>query len=537
MKFRGHSINLIFFFIFFSINAQDFKVNEQEISINTKDIFKPASRIQMINSLQFNNEFYSIFEESEMYYMGHSQKYLIKFDRFGKILLAIVLPKKLSQGYYIDFFEANNKIYIQEYNNSSYIFDSKKEEFIEETKKGKDLVFENGIYKVMYKSFGEWGQATWFINKKDKSEYFTSLNGQDVNFLNNKFYITNMSSIWEIANPKNLNKCEPNQLYDSINNKKFGMFNSYDFFKGTKCIFKDTVEYNEYEPKSIENLNFIFLTSFVTNNYLYQITQLKDKTAITEINNDKLEITFPLKKKYDFFSWHNQYRNNKNNYKFLKFKNGYNSFGFFEVEDKKIDITKVHFEYDTLQYVKSDNIVNLISNLSSKRTITKKDILEFEKSTSGTDLQKYRNNINHNGYFPQKFKNIEVQTINFLKSENEILTQNIDYLYTKNDEEIKAIYVDYDKTNYFNTVGKNYLPIRNNNTDLSDEKFKNKYAEIREQLNKSSQQIKVKPRPNKGTFESWIINGWRFNLYKIKTKDIYGVTLLICKEEDFNEND
>lgn len=536
MKIFSRFLNYLPFFIFLNINAQLFKVSKHEIRINTEDIFRPACRVQMISSLKFKNEYYSIFEESELYYIGNIQKYLIKFDQSGIILFVEKLPEKISNDY-LDFFEEDNKLYIQQQNNSRYIFDFTTKKFTETTK-GTDLVFENNNYKVMYKSFGEWGQATWFINQKDKSQYFTSLNGESVNFLNEKFYVTNTSSVWEITNPKNLNECKPTQYYDVINEKKNGMFTSYDYNKGINCIFKDSVEYNPYDPaSSINKLNYAFLTSFVSNNYLYQITQLKKRTAITKIAKNNVEIVYPFEEKYDFFSWYNQFRNTKNNYKFLKFNNGYNSFGFFEVENDKIDITNLNFKYDTLQYVKSDNIIKLISNLSLNNQISKKEIVAFEKLTKGTDLQKYRNDIKHNDYYPKKFKNTEVQTIHFIKSEDEILTQNIDYLFTKNDEELKAVFIDYDQTIYFNTVGKNYFPNRNENTELSDKKFREKYCEIREYLNRIGKQIDVKPRSNKIIYDSWIVNGWRFNLYEIEQKDIYGITILICREEDFDEND
>lgn len=536
MKSRKHYLLLLFVVIFFSTNAQNFKVSNQEILLKTTSVFKPASRIEMVSSLKFKNEYYSIFEESELYYLGHSQKYLIKFDNNGKILLIIKLPEKLSNSY-VDFFELESKLYVQDQDNMRYVFDVFKNDFIK-TSKGNDLVFENTNYKVFYKSFGEWGEATWFIDKKDKSEYFTSKSGQNVNFLNGKFYLTNVSSIWEIENPKKLNKCDTDQYYDVINSKKFGKFTSYNYNKGISLIFKDSVEYNLYDPAtSIDNLTYAFLTSFVMNKKLFQITQLKDKTAITRINNGNVEVENKFDEKYNFFSYRNQFRNKKNNKKFLKFRNGYNSFGFFEVNKEDVNITKVKFEYDTLKYVKSDNIVSLISDLALKNQISKKNVKEFEQSTKGTDLQKYRYNINHNYYYPRKYKDVDVETINFLKSENEILTQNIDYLFTKKDEQLKAIYIGYTETLYYNTVGKNYFPIRNKNVDLSDEKFKEKYNEIREKLNAIGQQIAVKPRQNKVDYESWIINGWRFNLYKIKPKDIYGVTLLICREEDFNEND
>lgn len=536
MKFILYCLNILFIFISFNSAAQTFKVHQNEIRLNTKNVFRPASRIEMVSSLRIKNDYYSIFDENELYYMVHSHKYLVKFDKNGNLLFVVQLPEELSKSYYLDFFESDEKLYVQDQDNSRYVFDFVTNKFLE-TSKGNDLVYENTNYKVFYKNFGEWGEATWFINK-DKSEYFTSKNGKNVNFLNGRFYLTNVNSIWEIENPQKLNKCEPDQYYNIIDSQEFGMFTSYDYDKGTKLIYKDKVEYSSYDPLTpIDSLKHTFLTSVVTSGKLFQITQLKDKTAITRINNGNIEVINKFDEKYNFFSWHNQFRNTKNSNKFLKFRNGYNSFGFFEVEKEDVNVTKVRFEYDTLQYVKSDNIVSLISNLAQRNDISKNDVLSFEKSTNGTDLQKYRYNLNHNQYYPRKFKNVDVLTINFLKSENEILTQNIDYLFTKDDEQLKAIYIDYDNTLYYNTVGKNYFPIRNKNVDLSDEKFKNKYDEIREKLNSIGQQISVQQMQNKGDYEFWIINGWRFNLYKIKPKDIYGVTLLICREEDFNEND
>lgn len=420
-------------------------------------------------------------------------------------------------------------------NNFRSYFDLKTNKFIETTR-GQDLVYEDETYKVMYKSFGEWGQATWFINQDDKSEFFTSLDGQNINFLNGKFYITNISSIWEIENPKFLNTCKPTQYYDVINKKEFGMFESYDYKKGVINIFKDSIEYNPYDySRSIDNLNFVFLTSFVTNNKLFQITQLKDKTAITSIENNILNIIYQFNEKYDIFSWYNQFRNTKNSQKFLKFNNGYNSFGFIEVENQKIDITKVKFEYDSLQYIKSDNIVNLISKLTQKEQLSKKEVIEFEKATNGTDIKQYRTNINHNGYYPKKFEKLNIETIDFIKSENEYLTQDTEYLFTKENQELKGIFIDYDRTKFFNPKKKKLILLEDKNPSESDKKFKLKYAEIKEKLNEIGQQISVKKRPNKADYQAWISNGWRFNLYDISKKNINGITLFISRQEDFKE--
>ncbi|PKF74547.1 hypothetical protein [Chryseobacterium sp. PMSZPI] len=490
----------------------------------------------MISSLKFKNEYYSIFQEDQLYYMGHSQKYLVKYNISGEILGTVILPEDLSRSYYLDFFMSDNQLYIQQNNNERYIFDINTNKFIKTTK-GDDLVYTDNNYKVMYKSFGEWGQATWFINKKNKSEHFTSLNGQDINFLFGKFHITNVSSIWEIRNPKELNKCNSDQYYNVINNKKNGIFTSYDYVKGIKLIYRDTIEFDPYVRNSIDKLNYAFITSFVTNNNLYQITQLKDKTAISKVSQNKVEIVKEFNEKYRFFSWHNQFRNKQNKYKFLKFQNGYNSFGFFEVNDNNIDITKVNYTHDTIQYIKSDSIVQLLSFLSDKNAISKKEIINFEKKTKGTDLQKRRNSINHNSYFPKKFNKIEVETINYLKSENEYITQNIDYLFVKKDEMLKAIFLDWDKTIFVHSVGKDFYPIRNENYLESDKRFREKYSEIQEQLNKIGKQVKVTTPSDKIKYNAWIFNGWRINLYGISEKNIYGIRALICRQDDFNENE
>ena len=199
MKLKIYSVKnintLVIYFIlalFSKVFSQNFNVTEKVINFNANNIFRPASKIEMTASLKYNNEYYSIFEEKQMYDFGHTENYLIKFDSLGKILFAEKLPQTLS--YYTDFFIYENNIYIQSQNNARYIFDFKNNKF-NETKKGDDLVYEDNEYKVMYKSFGEWGEATWFINKKNKYQHFTSLHSQNVNFINGKFYITNTSSI------------------------------------------------------------------------------------------------------------------------------------------------------------------------------------------------------------------------------------------------------------------------------------------------------------------------------------------------------
>lgn len=150
--------------LFSKVFSQNFSVSEKVINFNANNIFRPVSKIQMTASLKYNNEYYSIFEEKQMYDFGHTENYLIKFDDSGKILFTEKLPQTLS--HYTDFFVYENNIYIQSQNNVRYIFDFKTNKF-NETKKGDDLVYEDKDYKVMYKSFGEWGQATWFINKKN----------------------------------------------------------------------------------------------------------------------------------------------------------------------------------------------------------------------------------------------------------------------------------------------------------------------------------------------------------------------------------
>lgn len=521
--------------LFLKTTAQNFTFYEKEIHLNTNDIFRPASKVQMIASLKFKNEYYSIFEEKQMYDFGHTESYILKYDNSGKIIFVEKLPQNLS--YYADFFVHENNIYIQSQNNSRYIFDFKSNKF-KETKKGDDLVYEDKDYKVMYKSFGEWGQATWFINQKNKSEHFTSLNGQDINFLNGKFYITNTSSIWEILNPNNLTKCNPNQYYDKINKKKFGMFDSYNYFKGINSVYKDSIQHNPDDIRNTDkDLKYAFITSFVANNNLYQITQLKDKTAITEVKKNNIKIVHQFDEKYNLFYWYDQFRNNKNNQKFIKFRNGYNSFGFFEVENNKIDITKVNYKYDTIQYIKSDEILQLITNLSKNNKITKDEILDFEKNTKGIDIQKYRNSISHNGYYPRKFEKIKIETLDFVKSENEYITQDIEYLFTNNDKELKSIFIDYGKTKFFNSLGKNFFPIRSENTKDSDNKFNEKYSKIRDFLQNNGKKIPVKIEKDKSEYQAWIINGWRFNLYDISEKNISGFRFFICRQEDFNENE
>ncbi|EFK36345.1 hypothetical protein HMPREF0204_11792 [Chryseobacterium gleum ATCC 35910] len=81
------------------------------------------------------------------------------------------------------------------------------------------------------------------------------------------------------------------------------------------------------------------------------------------------------------------------------------------------------------------------------------------------------------------------------------------------------------------------FPIRNENQTQFDRIFKEKYVKIREYLNKTGKPIVVKLKPDKSGYDAWIINEWRFNLYKISQKNINGITLFISRQEDFNENE
>ncbi|SMP23940.1 hypothetical protein [Chryseobacterium profundimaris] len=528
---------LIFLCILFSSKnySQKFNLKENKIEINLNGILRPASTISMLISTKFNDNFYSIFEERQMNYFEQTQKYLIVYNILGKILNAEKLPKELHNSFYLDLYEYEEKIYLIDQFNTRYVLDFKTYKF-DKSVKGNDIVYEDQNYQVMYKDFGEWGQATWFINKKDKKQYFTSINGTNTNFADGKFYLTSFNSIAEISDPKNLTMCSSEQNYYYVN-KHDKIFDSYDYFKGVSFIYKDSISDDPYHSeKAYANLKYRFLSSFPADHQLYHITQLKDKTAITKINKDQVDIVYKFNEKYDIFKWYNQYRTSKSNYRFLRFKNGYNSDGFIEVDNKNIDITKVHYIYDTLQYVKSDSITKLISNLYERKKILKKDVTTFEESTKGTDILFYRNNINHNGYYPAKYKNININTINYIKRENEFLTQNIEYLFTT-DDQLKAIFIEWDKTKFFNNSEKKYFPIKNENSIESDKYFKKKYKEIRQALIEKGEKADVKIPSDKLDFESWILNGWQFNLYKVSNKNINGITLYICKQEDFNGNE
>ena len=56
-------------------------------------------------------------------------------------------------------------------------------------------------------------------------------------------------------------------------------------------------------------------------------------------------------------------------------------------------------------------------------------------------------------------------------------------------------------------------------------------------MREQGEQVKVTTPSGKIKYNAWIFNGWRINLYGISEKNIYGIRALICRQDDFNENE
>ena len=446
-----------FLFLFFislttsTVIAQEFETSTDTLNLNLKEICRPASRVSLTHAVKYKENYYCFFEEKGLYSYKVETKYFLKISLKGDILQKIDIPKEIQNANYFDFFIRNNQLIVKTYmNHESFLLDIKNSKW-NSISEVDDQVYEDKNYKVTYLNFGEWGESTWFINKETGKEYIIDFEGTTINQLNDKYYLTKANEVREISNPKNLKECNPNFYYSEIekDKKRYEYSNS---LIGSIEIYKDST----YDSSFIKKNNRVLNTSFVLNNKFFQLYTDTISTYIGKIKDGTLVPIYNLNKKFSIFNWHYSYRgnNSENNARFLKVKEDEKTYGFIEIKRKKVNITYLKHNIDSLQYLGSDNfdkVLTLIKNNVNNLPLEK--VEKTENEIGGINMKTDRNNTSHNGYYPKEFSLKEIKTKEFIKIQSASIAQKTEYLYTTSDREIKSVFIEWSPTQLYNKPG------------------------------------------------------------------------------------
>lgn len=493
----------VFLLIFlFDLNAQTFKVTVDTLFLNIKDIARPGTRVDLTHAVKYKDKYYCFLEEKGLYSFKIKTKYFLIISNNGTILNNIDVPDEIRNTVYFDFFIRDNRLLAKtDLGHESFYFDLIKMDWTK-IKEVDDRVYEDTNFAIVYLDFGEWGHSTWFIDKKTQKEYVLGTCGTTVNLLDGKYYLTNGTEIREIENPLNLKLCDSANSYQIVE-KETKFHEGSNSFIGSKVIYKDTT----LSPWSFKEPQKTIITSFVTNNQLFQLFSDSISTFIGKIENQKLIPVQNIGKKYSAFNRPYSFRGNNldNDSRFLKFSENNNTFGFIEIQNSIIAIHYLQHNLDSLNYLGSDGFEKLLELLKvNPSNFLLEQVTAFEMKLMGTDMRTDRVGISHNGYYPKVYNSTNFKTKEFIKVEDKSISQKTEYLYSASDSDVKSIFVEWSLTESYKQT--NTIDIFNDNREIS-ERFINKQNKIIKTITKQiGFDPKKKDRGN-GYFEfSWTSN-------------------------------
>ena len=518
-------MNKFFLFLFFflhassTVNAQEFEISIDTLNLNLKEICRPVSRVNLTHAVKYKENYYCFFEEKGLYSFKVETKYFLVVSSKGDILQQIDIPKEIQNANYFDFFIRDNNLIVKTYmNHESFMLDIKNSKW-NSINEVDDQVYEDKNYKVTYLDFGEWGEATWFINKETGKEYIIDFDGTIINRLNDNYYLTNKNEVRLISNPKNLKECNPTFYYTEIEKDK----KQYEYSNsliGSIEIYKDST----YDSSFIKKNNRVLNTSFVVSNKLFQLYTDTISTYIGKIKDGKLVPIHNLNKKFSIFNWHYSFRGNnlENNARFLKFKEDENTYGIIEIIGNKIDIKYLKHNIDSLPYLGSDNFEKVLTLFKSNlNDLPIEKVESTENEIGGINMKTDRRNTSHNGYYPKEFSSQEIKTKEFVKVLSSLIAQKTEYLYTLSDNKIKSIFIEWSPTQSY--IEPEISDFFKNDKEKSNTAFSLKQNNI---IILVSKILNSEPDINESN-ENSIVWSW-----KVKN----GVELKLYGSENFNGN-
>lgn len=439
-------IIVILIFVLFGqpgLRAQTFDVSIDTIFLDIKNIPQPATRIDLTHAVKFNNHYYCYVKERSLYAIQPSNAFFLIFSDKGKITGKVEVPEEINRASYFDLFIRNDSLIAKTYReHESFYFDLTQQKW-NRISEVDDRVYEDENFAITYLSFGEFGETTWFIDKNTRKEYILGANGTQINRLNGKYYVTGTVAVRVIEDPKQLKPSDQAYYYRTVeadNGRKF--VQGTTSLVGSHTLYQDTT----YSPYRSTSPNNPIITSFVANNQLFQLYSDKDQTYIGKIENSRLIPMQSLGKRFQPYNWYYSYRgeNLDKSSRFIKFREENNIYGFLEIANNKIAIRYLIHNQDSLPYVGNEGFSQLLDTILTRpANFSMEQAVRLEATFKGTDMEVDKTSSAHNGYYPERFLGLDVQTKRFVKVEDLYITQKTEYLETTDNHLIKAIFLEW----------------------------------------------------------------------------------------------
>ena len=447
---------------------QQFMVIHDTVLINAADYFDPISTVSLGWVAKYQDWYFCIFEEMDIYETWKRQNVMLAISLDGKEIRKVEMPS-CGLGPYGDFFVRDRELIVKPYyterKGEGYIFDEKDWSW-KQNNSISDIIYEDNLYSVAFMNYGEWGDYTWFIKKSNKAQYLQTECYSRIIRLDSVYYFVHPDRIDSVSISDTMGKYCDYHYYRYYNSEMWAferkMFRNNSSLlehfapeKPQPSVFKfqgKTDSLRWIWPRIVYDT--VFNQAFSVGNRLYGIVSSPQKTFLAKTKQGRLQEVLDFGCKYKFIHKGDCYRgvNIANNKCLLPFEESYYHTGIMEVEDSVIRIRHLIHNQDTLDVLGTDNFEQLLYFLlKNLNRLSLNQLDGFEKQLGGTGNCKFEPFAK--GYFPDEYKESKeyIQT-KYYKLVDSLQTLITTYCVRESDSTIKGVYLEWVKTNFFNGI-------------------------------------------------------------------------------------
>ena len=445
-----------------------FTVIRDTIHINAADYFSPISTVSLGWFAKYQGWYFCLFEEEDIFESWKGNRILLAISEDGHEVRRVDFPSK-EFSVYGDFFVRDGKLILKPYHTEiagrGFIFDDKNWSW-KPTNSISDIIYDDDLYTVAFKDYGEWGDYTWFIKKKNKAQYIRPEYFSRIIRIDSVYYFVHRNRIDSVLVSDTMGY-RSNGLWH-YHNSTMWLFER-DMFRNNSEMLSTLSTVTPQPPifistgkkdTDIISLYFDIITydtiinhAFSVGKQLFPIVTTPQKTIIAKVRDGQLLEVVDFGRKYNFIQKHDCYRgvNVANNQSLLGFKESYHTSGLIDVEDSVIRILNITHNQDTLHALGTDNVGKLLEHLLNNfNNLSINSLDSIEQKLGGTGNHKFE--TFDNGYFPDEYKNAkEYVGTKYYKVVDNTQTLITSYCIHLSDSMVKGVYLTWVKTNFFDS--------------------------------------------------------------------------------------
>lgn len=458
---------------------QRFAVIQDTIRINAIDYFDPISTIRLKWSAPYHDWYFCAFKEIDVFEFWKNQNIILAISRDGKTIKPVFCPPDFKRNSYGDLYVWHDTLFLHTYYSFhtplGYYFDEKQWDWMP-AEHISDIFYEDNLYQVAFVDEGEWGEYTWFIERQGKrtgiwqnerKQFLRPERLSRILKVDSTYYFIHSNRVDTIGiNSAKGTLCDYSMEYEMDINVDYKyldrMFHStyegfkvpppfptYYSFSGRREKSNDFWAKDGYETV----YDTIIKQAFRWDGQIYYIVKNPEKTVIAELQNGRMRTVLDLDLHADYIRWVGTFRgiNPADNRCFLQFKKDFYTYGMMEVEDSTVHICYLTHNQDTLPIVGTDNIQPLLEFLLKHLdNLSFSELNLFESQLGGTCGNLFT--PFENGYFPDKYnKSKDYFKAKYYKIVDNVQTLITSYCVTEQDSIVKGVYLEWVKTNFFNS--------------------------------------------------------------------------------------